>query len=583
MAPVISSARPDGNSILSVTPANVFALLFELLLVVLIVLSIVAIVRRYCRGGGSLGRSQPPTTVVLKVEGRGNASTKASRRFALLSALSSALARSKSGGGSLGDTASLLDNDAESLPPRRSNELRTSADSSDFKRSNRIGSYDTVEVKVSLRSSIFRALSQSPPQPALIERTQFRVDARHSTEVVKVSATFARPDGRAVADVPRSQHASDCPPGDMHAWLAPHQEVVHDYCSKWTVPSPEAHLCVLEEIQPSTAADVPRIAVTSSTDAFTEPESPGPELDSPTSTYSQPDSPIVMTPPLGFDTGVSLWAPVNDLHHGKETRNASGDSGDVFESEPGATSNPKAKAHPKAFVGGAEGFGLGVGSIHVKSLGPSASLVLHTILEEQEEEEAEHAPWRIITASRKLDPTPLQEFALRGPAIVIPRTSGNCTNAAYASLEDGDDWAAAYRISGRLMDAFAPSACSLDDDDKSGGDDSDEPPVYMSLHKVGAERRVRCRSAYKLVRFSFTAIVEWCDAASASGVGSSESSDSEDMDKGGDFESGSSFLSSTGSSSTEDGVLDLECLPKLKDEEPSASPALDRLLHVYCH
>ncbi|KAI0356385.1 hypothetical protein OH77DRAFT_1424043 [Trametes cingulata] len=306
---------------------------------------------------------------------------------------------------------------------------------------------------------------------------------------------------------------------------------------------------------------------------------------SPASTFSEPDSPTVRTPPLESSTDgpvpcaladdpripFSRWIVANDGGGGTEMYDFSTSPGTAFD----FVARPVAKTYRKDATA-TDGLGLGVESLHTGAQGSVTPVVLHAIVEEEEEEDEDEdedepedrAPCKIIASCREFDPAPFFEFALKGPAIVVPSVPSELEEL---NATTNYDWLTSYHLNGRLLDAFAPS--SFDDDEDTSSDD--ERTYHLDLHDVNAERQVRVRSALRLIGSAFTTVIEWCDDAASA----SSDSSSEDLElKDGEFESGSSFLSSSGSSFTEEG-LDLEG-SLLKEDEASTSPALDRLRDV---
>lgn len=160
MAPATSAhSHPGGNAITSVTPVNIFALLFEILIFILVVLSIVAAVRRYF--GARIGTQAPAqATIVVDLEvqaDQGDISAKSSSGSRWLCSLRGQLL-SGSRDDYLSDTTALLEKDISKhgLPLPVSNARSSSGVSFLQKLFGRFRSLPPTGVKVSLISILLR-------------------------------------------------------------------------------------------------------------------------------------------------------------------------------------------------------------------------------------------------------------------------------------------------------------------------------------------------------------------------------------------------------------------------------------------
>lgn len=161
MAPATSAhSHPGGHAVTSVTPVNIFALLFEILIFILVVLSIVAAVRRYF--GARIGHQAPaqaPLVVDLEVQAdQGDISAKHSSHPLWLSSLRGQIL-SSSRDDYLSDTTALLEKDISKsgLPlPVSSARSSSSGVSSLQKLFGRFRSLPLTGVKVSLISILLR-------------------------------------------------------------------------------------------------------------------------------------------------------------------------------------------------------------------------------------------------------------------------------------------------------------------------------------------------------------------------------------------------------------------------------------------
>lgn len=394
--------------------------------------------------------------------------------------------------------------------------------------------------------------------------------------------------------------------------------------------------------------EIPTIIVTPPEDTTT-PESPEIEAYSPASTYSEPDSPAIATPRL--DSSVDLdvrvvgdeadqlqipfpaWEPSIDE---EETVNFSNFSGELFQL--GAPPSRKT-ATGTAPVANNTTSQVDFSSVELyedtyphllfaieeeeepeeleapttaavtpqldsvrpitatreialqSSFTPSTSLedvhsnVSLTIAEEEELESP-----RIIDACGQLDPAPVHEFLHKGPTIV---TSDFNEPPCEASCDDEEeDWEKAFHLGGRLTGAFsAPlSNDSLGDDDYDDDEYEEPQEAYEVLHKTTAACEVQVHGAHKLIS-SFSATIEWCDAASsdasssdalsdaASDADASSDAGSDYQDASSDDESNSSFYSCSGSSTTEDDTAVGDSFsspgPKMHSKRPSAFSILE--------
>lgn len=383
--------------------------------------------------------------------------------------------------------------------------------------------------------------------------------------------------------------------------------------------------------------EIPTIVVTPPEETST-PESPEIEAYSPASTYSEPDSPAIATPRLDssvdFDVRVvgdeadqlqipfPVWEPDVDE---EETVNLSNFSGELFQL--GAPPSRKT-ATVTAPVSDITTPHLDFSSVELYE--DTYPHLLFAIEEEEEPEEleapttgavtpqldsarlvtateevalqssftpstsledvspnvpltvAEEEPKspRIIDACGQLDPAPVHEFLHKGAAIV---TSHFNRPPCEASCDDEEeDWEKAFRLGGRLTGAFsAPlSNDSLGDDDYDDDEYEEPEEAYEVLHKTTAACEVHIHGAHKLIS-SFSATIEWCDAASSDASSSDASSDagSDYQDASSDDESNSSFYSCSGSSTTEDDTAVGDSFfspgPKVHSERPSAFSILE--------
>lgn len=161
MAPATSAhSHPGGNTVTSVTPVNIFALLFEILIFILVVLSIVAAVRRYFGARiGTQAPAQAPLVVDLEVQAdQGDISAKNSSGSRWLSSLRGHLL-SGSRDDYLSDTTALLEKDiSKSGLPLPVSSARSSSTGVSFlqKLFGRFRSLPPTSVKVSLISILLR-------------------------------------------------------------------------------------------------------------------------------------------------------------------------------------------------------------------------------------------------------------------------------------------------------------------------------------------------------------------------------------------------------------------------------------------
>ncbi|KAL1942496.1 hypothetical protein VTO73DRAFT_6098 [Trametes versicolor] len=595
MAPATSThSHPSGNAVTSVTPVNLFALLFEILIFILVVLSIVAAVRRYF---GTRVGIRTPAQATLEVDlevqaNQGDLSAKNSSGSRWLSSLRGQLL-SSSRDDYLSDTTALLQKDiSKSLPLPVSSPHSLSGVSFLQKIFGRFRSLPLTGVKSVAQSG----LTDSPDRVLPLMRTlreQLTREWVHSTPGV----------------------------GGSH------------------------HRFLRGTVKPKLASnEIPTIVVTPPEDTT---ESPVLEAYSPASTYSEPDSPAIATPRLDSSADLDVrvvgdevdqlqipfpsWDPAVDE---EETVNLSNVSGELFQ-----LGAPPARKTATATVSDMATSQLDFSSFDMYE--DTYPHLLFAIKEEEEPEELETptssavAPQlhsagpfaatkqvlqssstfstssedvvhngsltaageeagspRIIDACSQLDPAPVHEFLHKGPAIVTSGVDGSIGEAS--SDDEEEDWEKAFRLGGRLTGAFSAPLLndSLGDDDFD--DDEYELPeaAYEVLHKTTGACEVLVHGAHKHIS-SLSATIEWYESASsetsssdalsdaASDADASSDAGSDYQDASSDDESNSSFYSCSGSSTTEDDTAVGDSFSSPGPKVHSAQPTTFSILESY--
>ncbi|OJT09259.1 hypothetical protein TRAPUB_14256 [Trametes pubescens] len=591
--PTSAHSHSVGNAVTSVTPVNLFALLFEILIFILIVLSIVAAVRRYF--GARIGTQAPVQAgLVDDIEaqtGQGNTSVKNSSGSRWLSSLRGPFL-SSSRDDCLSDTTALLEKDISKSLLLPVSSARSSSSGFSF-----------------LHKLLGRFRSLPP--------TGVKSDAQAgSTD----SPDRVRSHMRALRDQLTREWVNTIPGvGGSH------------------------HRFPRGTVKPKLASiEIPTIIVTSPEDITTS-ESPEAEAYSPVTTYSEPDSPAIATPRL--DSSVDLdvrvvggevdqlqipfpsWGPASDE---EETVNLSNFSSELFQlgappSRKTTTTPALDSATPQLDFSSVESYEdtyphllfaiaeeeepeelqpptIGTITPQLDSAGlipateasvpqssstPSPSLQdVHSDVSLAIAEEETESP-RIFDACGRLDLAPVYEFLHKDPAIVTSDVHGSTGEAP--SDDDEEDWEKAFCLGGRLTRAFSSplSNDSLGDDDYD--DDEYELPeeAYEVLHKTTSACEVQVHGAHKHKHISsLSATIEWCDTAFSEASSSEASSDagSDYQDASSDDESNSSFYSCSGSSATEDdtAVDNSFSSPKVHCARPSAFSILEGYFLPQC-
>ncbi|KAI0829919.1 hypothetical protein BC628DRAFT_1082422 [Trametes gibbosa] len=474
----------------SVTPANVFAFLFELMVLVLIVLSIVVLVRRYLGARDSpTPQTYPRRVFTADLEAQDDhtgASIRNEPRFWTYILQHLGLG---SGDDSPGDNASLLDKD-------RSMSLSLPVTTTDLPPTPRI-------------HLLFNGFGGTCTLPGS------GVEALHS----------------------RSLHSH-----------------IQSPCGVLTYSSCEVSQFVRADIYNSRRPSDPRTKHSSSTDYVNMDPS------SPESTYSEPDSPTVTTPPLDsyldFDmraasdevdqlqTPTVLWGAVDD----EQPSNLPQLSGCAFSSGV----SPRSK---NTYLSGVDSDILS--NLTAVSIPSEADLHLlpAAVIVEDKGSDDDCKSLRTTATVPLLDACHIPESVEEGPAHLI--FDGDVTHGK-AFYDDYEGWQTVLRLGGSLTAAFASpfSSESLREDDKCDGD-NDQPTeeAYVLHHTQGL-----CQGHVESAALSSTAVIEYCDPTSSSSswsIALSESDARSDYhDVRSDIGSDSSFYSCSAFSYSEDIELD---------------------------
>ncbi|KAI0331177.1 hypothetical protein GY45DRAFT_1360977 [Cubamyces sp. BRFM 1775] len=516
MAPVSESlayANATGNTKSFITPAAVFAFLFEVLLVILIILSIFAIVRRYFMARSPQTSAQTCPSLSADAEAQQGASpsfvkTRGWRSWDA-SRTSSAVAAFRYHRGALDDTATLLEKGPEAALPPASFPVSTRAESSQRSASLSDNAHGRLHSHV-------LATNQSEPR---------RVGTSSLSGILH-SCTSTTPNYSSTGDSRSS------------TWFPPHIRV-GDRPAQDHVP-PSSGLAR----RPPNADMVPSIVVTTSKDDF--------EVSSPASTYSEPDSPTVSTPPLEFSADIHVydnslgglstppwtWAP------------AVGDDGHTVDSD-----ILDGMSQPADYFGGKAA----CASQDFATRGVLCEGADPRSLEQMTISENERPATQTIIAAPKLDATPILQFWLNGPALVTQcwaEDDAHLASGTGSEREDEEEWEAAWRTGGRLIRAFA-SSCSTESVDGIEQDEGEATDYHIEIHNVKAQRFVSdsqpCYSKLDIIDPHCEVPVEWCGRPESAGSSSSwQSSDTGGSRRVSRSESGSSFYSCSGSSYTEE-------------------------------
>ncbi|KAH9894927.1 hypothetical protein C8Q73DRAFT_478163 [Cubamyces lactineus] len=324
-------------------------------------------------------------------------------------------------------------------------------------------------------------------------------------------------------------------------WCPPHA-AVEDWYRQSDAPSSSR----LDHHLP--AGDiVPLIVVTSCNDDF--------EVSSPTSTYSEPDSPTVSTPPPEFSADVHVYdSPRSSLLNPPWTWTfAGGDDGHIVDPD-----TPESVSQRTVFFGDKTACILPEHSASpsVRCEGRDGQYHAHntTIVEN-----GRPGPAMLVIAAPKLDLSPIHQFWLNGPALVTRCwAEGNADLTSGTGSEDGveEEWETAWRSGGPLVKAFAAS-CSTGSIDDSEENQDENMEYFVKLHNVKAERFVSdselCCSKLDTIGPHSKVPVEWCGRPESADSSSSwQSSNAEDSRRMAGSDSGSSFYSGSESSFTEE-------------------------------
>ncbi|KAI0633662.1 hypothetical protein C8Q77DRAFT_1073460 [Trametes polyzona] len=610
-----ATSHSSGNALLSVTSTDVFAGLFQLLVFILVVLSIVALVRRYRRSRvSSTGTAQAQVSLTVDLEHqalRDGSSLKHCSRFQGLFSLFKRFGLRSRRGTSFDDTTALLgmDGSPESLPtPVLSSPgpSSLSAISHSRKLFGRICSSVVLGVK---------PVQPESPFPNVQDGRRAASSATNANH--EFAVTEPRPD-----DQPCHSEIDFSNPTGYPAWVRPHLQTIRDHTYRdWVLTSPTLDSLPSSFSRPFTAIEIPTIIVTPPE----EPTCPDPEVSSPASTYSEPDSPTVATPPLestaddyvyiaeDVEDRLAVPSPTWDVifEDEEEAENLSRFSGEIFQLQPPPSRKILSPSITKTDSKNTTGLLCDAARTRVldviaeedepedelrvvvaasqcdeahvsDAIGFSATAtILDAILEDEEHQDEYEAP-RVVSLSTKPDPAPPLDFLQESPVLVTTAVEAtNDSNELSASEEE--DWEKAFRLGGRLTSAFACplSSNSLDDDfdeeeDRYSDDDVLDEECHV-LHKMDVVRHVEVRSAFKLISPFFAPATEWCEASQSYQSESDDSdadSDSDYHDASSDLASDSSFYSCSGSSFTEEDAktLDDDCSLIQPSEETSGTP-----------
>ncbi|KAI0661104.1 hypothetical protein C8Q70DRAFT_1052215 [Cubamyces menziesii] len=516
MAPVPESlayANATGNTKSFITPAAVFAFLFEVLLVILIVLSIFAIVRRYTmnRRPQTAAQTFPPLSADAEaqqgpspsfVKTRGWRSWDASRMRAAVAAF-------QYHRGPLDDTAALLEKGSEAaLSPLFPTSTRAE--------SSQLGASHSD-------SSRGRLHSISPPT---IQSEQASTSTHSCISHFRTCATpnyCSTSDSRASTRLPPHAHVEDQRPQNY----APSS-------SGLSRRSPVVNV-------------MPSIVVTACNDEF--------EVSSPASTYSEPDSPTVSTPPPEFSPDVHVFDGLQGTLRSPPWTWALSDGDASHVVEPDILA--EGASHPAEYKFGGE----------ASCIAPHHSASRSARYEDQGirplrqdltiVEDDVPASTLVIIAAPELDMTPIREFWVNGPALVTQCwAEGDADLPSCSSGEDEEEWETAWRTGGRLVRAFA-SSCSTDTLSGSEQDLDENMEYFVKLYNVKAECFVpkpeTCSSKFDIISPPCEVPVEWCGRPESADSSSSwQSSYAGRPRRISGSDSGSSFYSCSRSSFTED-------------------------------
>ncbi|KAJ3001195.1 hypothetical protein NUW54_g6585 [Trametes sanguinea] len=356
-----------------ITPAAVFAFLFEVLLVVLVILTIVAIFRKYRRPRGSAG--QP---LVFDVEAQVGTRDLEVRQA---SNLRNHRASSFSSSRRCAPCPGITDDSAASLLKDHPSPIY-------------------------LHCPLYAQPNSPPAKEPLVDYTSFK--ARSIQELISEALTYHTPST----------------PGATRPHTAGHVEATQ-------TRSPARHVKTAQELDYDVAPSAPPSLV------------------------SEPDSPPPTTPPVGMHWDVRIASDMHhhSLRHLASTWPALRDDSEV------ATDVPR------------NGLGLSqTGDLALRPRGARATAEIEDVPKTVAE----------ILAASVLDPSPIHEFCLKGPAI---RLLGHHMDEDPSGVALAD-WEASCLIGGSLVGAFAygsGSSLGSGDSDPVG---EENPECFIELQRV---------------------------------------------------------------------------------------------------
>ncbi|KAI0768770.1 hypothetical protein BD413DRAFT_93821 [Trametes elegans] len=326
---------------------------------------------------------------------------------------------------------------------------------------------------------------------------------------------------------------------------------------------------------------IPNIVIT---DCDAEPAEVEPsewDICSPASTYSEPDSPAVATPPL--ESFLDLYQPGDVAHDTAGMRPWSADSV-LYDGDDEDKSGVPSKGFCMELTGkrsSVNSLGLGLELEDMVTFSPVSSSDVTT--KEAGKAEEVVSAIRIVEAAPQVDPTPIREFLQKGVAAIVPSTESKPDCPATHE----QDWELAFSRGLGLVGAFSASLSIASLDDDAYDDEHSEPTDYcLDIQKVKAVHVTQVQSAVG-VSLPFSVGVEWVDARSVvcpllPALGSPDDSSDAQSDAGSEL----SFYSCSDSSFTEeddlprcdsDSCSDLDLETEAKDGRLDTLDALNSL------